>query len=88
MQFPQTQEPFSQGTQVPSLEPLSAVAALRHLGNHAIHTLWLTNGGPMKMEGFFKMLVKLPIVKDFKANMAHNNSSMNQDGEPGDFLIS
>lgn len=42
----------------------------------------------MKMDYFFKFLVKLLIIKNFKANMAHNNASINQDGEPGEFLIS
>ena len=40
----------------------------------------------MKSDYFFQILVKLLTIKDFKANMAHNNSSMNQDGEPGEFF--
>ena len=41
----------------------------------------------MKVDYFLNNLGKLWIIKDFKATIAHN-SSINQDGELKDFLIS
>lgn len=42
----------------------------------------------MTVSYFTKILGKVPIIENFKANMAHNNSSINQEGEPeeSDFL--
>lgn len=66
----------------------------QHLENYAIHKLCpyeprgKKSRKQMKMDYVSKILVELLIIKDFKANMAHNNSSINQDGEPGEFLIS
>lgn len=42
----------------------------------------------MKTDYFFKISVKLLIIKGFKANMARNNSSIRRDGELGEFSIS
>ena len=41
----------------------------------------------MKVDYFLNNLGKLRIIKDFKATIARN-SSINQDGELKDFLIS
>lgn len=70
-------------------------ANLQHLENYAINKLFLyeprckKSRKQMKMDYFFKIFSKTSEKSKVSKQIWHvNNSSINQDGDPGEFLIS